>query len=1607
MKKQFFSFLIVLFSTLNFLSQTTSPTLTLIATPNSQVGWTYFKDPNTVDPNTLFTLYASNFGLSTDDAMQFVKTETDELGISHTYYNQYYKNIKVDIGQNAAHSRSGNTHLVNGKICTGLNLNVIPAINGANAINYAKSYVNATTYMWEDSLAEQRLKIERNDVNATYYPSSELLITMNGINLTIIPSNFKLAYKVDIYAKVPYISKSIYIDANTGAFIKESSLSHSCLPPSPSPNSCVNTLAHTMYSGDQIILSYFTANPAHGGAFEYKLENPCKGGGILTQLLAFNLDDVYTTSAITWGSGPTFEQLTQLQWATDKYYDFLLATFNRQSIDNNNIQLKTFVSTTGPQYNPPNTLEMKSGYGTNDFIGHEWGHGVTDYAGNGLLNGIGETEAISEGISDVWGTIFEFYLNSGNITNWTIGEEYSVSNGGFRDIASPNSKGMPDTYKWGLYYDNTYSDPHAEGQIAGHWFYLLSQGGTGFNSFNDPNDLGNLNGHNNFNYNVTAIGIAQAAQILYRAYPYLNSGSTYNDLRNATLQAAIDLYGSNCAIQKNVKDAWDAVGVYDKGNSVIGIQSNCIEACVTKTDITCSNAFGTANIFIDPLFTDPYSIDWFKSDFSFNYGNSSSVNNLPVGDYVVNIVNLNNTNCQSFFYFTINDYSNTTLAFTTTNATCTDGTTSVIASGGAYPYTYAWNPSYFNGPAAMISDLPAGTYNVTVTDANGCQATGSTVVAQNPISFYKPFNYDVTTNETWNQALIKIDGQVIVAPGGHLTITGNTRVEISHHTDILDPMPFGVARIIVEPGGNLTIAPTVTLTGCGGGTWDGIELWGTGIFNNGAALGNIQGQIENADIGIFTSRRPKRNQAIVNNYGGSLLVNGAKFINNKVGIYMPRSSSPFSPAQQIKSSTFKIDGTSYYKNDFSLANNVEPIHIFAGNNVYVNASSNTMTGGDQYYSSTLKGTGIKCIDCNLIVNNAIGTTSTFTGLAKGIDNENVFSTNQIVVDGSTFTNNQEAIYMQGSNYAEITNNMFNVPAPVAPFPKAYALFVVNSNGFDVSGNIINPLAANASSYGMVFDDSKSIGGVVFNNTFNGIGVGLQAQNDNSNLKIGCNNFNNPISYSMRVLNITGTASLKQQGVNCNANGNPAGNEWVYSCNTSLSDANVFTDAGVNFNYYSYKANSLNLPYTKPLCSSSLWETACVLPNICNVLQNKDANSCGAIFPLPAAPPSTSYSTYYAAIKNLINTYQIQINVLIPQYKNALEIQDGGNTKNLLDAINLNPNKSAGQLRNLLTSSGALSDVILLAAINRNPALPPGILKEILAKQIPLSFAIIKAIQNSNLPSGIKNEIYAAQGNTPLYIKATTIESEIKYYQGDIVLLESELQRTKLRETKTISKEDLKESIDPSSRMILAQNYATAYQTDSMRLVLNQLVTDTMIALTEKQNFVSYMNAIADMLDSNKTVYNVDTIILANVIPVSISNTKMSAHANVALKERKKPHHHYFIADIPASNNVRLANNNAEGDNDNKTQLSNNGAFKIFPNPNAGNFKIAFDENIQSYFPITISISNLLGQVVFTKTLRSDAQTEMDINTEGLIKGVYIITLMQSNSNIGQSKLIIE
>jgi len=65
-----------------------------------------------------------------------------------------------------------------------------------------------------------------------------------------------------------------------------------------------------------------------------------------------------------------------------------------------------------------------------------------------------------------------------------------------------------------------------------------------------------------------------------------------------------------------------------------------------------------------------------------------------------------------------------------TNASCNgvaDGTAGVNATGGSAPYTYTWS----NGATtASLTGVTAGTYSVTVTDANGCTATCSSTVTE-------------------------------------------------------------------------------------------------------------------------------------------------------------------------------------------------------------------------------------------------------------------------------------------------------------------------------------------------------------------------------------------------------------------------------------------------------------------------------------------------------------------------------------------------------------------------------------------------------------------------------------------------------------------------------------------------------------------------------------------------------------------------------------------------------------------------------------------------------------------------------------------------------------
>ena len=130
---------------------------------------------------------------------------------------------------------------------------------------------------------------------------------------------------------------------------------------------------------------------------------------------------------------------------------------------------------------------------------------------------------------------------------------------------------------------------------------------------------------------------------------------------------------------------------------------------------------GSVNITVSGG-TQPYSFNWS------NGATTEDLSNLPAGSYGVTVTSANGATASA--NATVNQPAFAVSAVvSSTNPTCagaSNGSALVSASGGTPPYTYLWS----NGKTtAANNDIGAGTYNMTVTDGNGCTASASFVLA--------------------------------------------------------------------------------------------------------------------------------------------------------------------------------------------------------------------------------------------------------------------------------------------------------------------------------------------------------------------------------------------------------------------------------------------------------------------------------------------------------------------------------------------------------------------------------------------------------------------------------------------------------------------------------------------------------------------------------------------------------------------------------------------------------------------------------------------------------------------------------------------------------------
>jgi len=156
-------------------------------------------------------------------------------------------------------------------------------------------------------------------------------------------------------------------------------------------------------------------------------------------------------------------------------------------------------------------------------------------------------------------------------------------------------------------------------------------------------------------------------------------------------------------------------------DSAIVSQPITVIASLNGTNASCAGINDGRVVVTASGGTTPYTYNWDPGNP--NGQGTDTISNLSGGTYTVTVTDANG--CNAVQSTTINQPSAITLSATVNNANCngdSTGSVTVNASGGTSPFTYLWDdPSAQT--TATASNLPAGLYSVTVTDANGCTST--------------------------------------------------------------------------------------------------------------------------------------------------------------------------------------------------------------------------------------------------------------------------------------------------------------------------------------------------------------------------------------------------------------------------------------------------------------------------------------------------------------------------------------------------------------------------------------------------------------------------------------------------------------------------------------------------------------------------------------------------------------------------------------------------------------------------------------------------------------------------------------------------------------------
>ena len=159
-------------------------------------------------------------------------------------------------------------------------------------------------------------------------------------------------------------------------------------------------------------------------------------------------------------------------------------------------------------------------------------------------------------------------------------------------------------------------------------------------------------------------------------------------------------------------------------SSYAGTAGNCSNSYSGKASITVTNG------------TLAYDFTWTGGNISnsvvhYNTSGKDSITGYIAGSYTVIVKDTNG--CTTSKTIQIPQASSPTISTNTTQIACmgqSSGKISAYPSGGTPPYTYLWSANASGNTNSTISNLSAGVYSVTLTDAGGCWTTTTATIIQ-------------------------------------------------------------------------------------------------------------------------------------------------------------------------------------------------------------------------------------------------------------------------------------------------------------------------------------------------------------------------------------------------------------------------------------------------------------------------------------------------------------------------------------------------------------------------------------------------------------------------------------------------------------------------------------------------------------------------------------------------------------------------------------------------------------------------------------------------------------------------------------------------------------